>query len=329
MELEPIKDKSRAQTPALVMPGAFLEMVAEETLAHTDIETGGFIFGLRDEKAIYTVGSFTSPDSREVSRSAGHFSMGGENSVDFYDWQKLHWPSHFSKFLSQFNFPYLPSLPSHKLHILGLWHRHPGTMIGYSSMDDSEVNKKLDMGVEDFLFPIVTVRQARAGFLPPPLRPGVHRIKVNTTTALEVVCYYRKRESRKTEIISPHILRSDFFPTLVPSPWYIESPGLFGKECSRFASMGYRITLENIIPKGQSEGEVWLMLEHKFLKEPLYIKTSTDFHKNGVIYLNFDDPKKARGYHVGMIIPRDKNLGIADWIQPLVGFHIAESEGML
>src|SRR6185436_8067168 len=80
--------------PLLYLSSDFRESVIRETLSHPKTETGGYIFGYRarenGQKILFVTSTYTPKQLDETSRSGGHFSIGGENSPDFYDWQKAH-----------------------------------------------------------------------------------------------------------------------------------------------------------------------------------------------------------------------------------------------
>lgn len=297
-------EKERPALPILSFPESFLTTIVNETLNHLDDdETGGFILGLRVKGGLFPLGSFTPPEFKsEISRKRYSLLVGGKLSRDYYDWQKDNWPFMFSKYLSEFEercSPYFTFEPEdryqpesgyHELQVLGIWHKHPGAMADYSGDDSRTVNRHLDWGLPDYLFPIVIVRKKNHfGRFPPPTSLETYRINVDRKIALDINFYYRtgtNRVTRKLKTDSLQLRDSSFFPCLAPTPWFVDNPKLLMKETKRFKSFGYEASL--VITEDENHSEltkIYLELAAPKLAEPLYVETTPEFHRDGVFTL--------------------------------------------
>lgn len=294
-----------AKLPGLCVSEGFIESIEKEVKASPGKETGGYIFGLKQNGNIFPVGTYTPERTKEIFKSGAHLSIGGQSCLDFYDWQLANWPKWFSSFLEDFGqrlkrigkstIEYDPNNPGHQLQLLGIWHKHPGGMISYSYDDDRQVDKHLDMGMEDYLFPIV----------------------VEKGGAIDIQFYFRSRKDRLTKTLNfkeDRILDSDFFPSLSPSPWYVENPELFDEEGGGFKKAGCEAWL--VIGKAENGNllsRIVFEVTRNSCSEPLYLETDQGFHNNGVFYLVTKLGK------IGMI--KSANQTMAELIKPFLDYQ--------
>lgn len=117
-------DKVNPKCRGLVFSNrAYLSILAE-ALSRGDLETGGVLFG-RYNKGIWYVVEASDPGLDTIHTRVHH-----EMDDDYHN--------HI--------YPVVSRLYKHDLHLLGLWHRHPGSFDRFSR-DDDETNTKFSEAI--------------------------------------------------------------------------------------------------------------------------------------------------------------------------------------
>ncbi|OGM11179.1 hypothetical protein A2V80_00565 [Candidatus Woesebacteria bacterium RBG_16_39_8b] len=315
------KEKINDKELVLMLNERFLKQIVDEVVDNTlnspnDPETGGYILGIRDAKDknrnIYVpIASFTPKDDwGEIEKLAAHLSIGGPLANLYRKWQVANWQNIYPTFYK--DFPFQPDDPNTKLTLLGIWHRHPGNMLSFSNEDSNTIDRILKTpGKEDFIFPIVILGEG--------IPRDENSFRMETAVGnLDINFYYRSAVSSQTKILTPEIYNSQLFPNLANSPWYAEEPSYFKKELKAFQKLGYKTGIRFITPSGQKTPEIWLQLVHQELTDPVYIKTSVNFHEDRTFFIKFSDPSTALSCARGMILPEENGRTMADIIEPLL-----------
>ncbi len=309
--------EQETNVPGLLIPRSFLDQISEETLKQlgTREETGGYIYGLRTSTentpdVLVPIGCFT-PNG--VDRSFGHFSVGGPECTEFDNWQRVNWDRRFKDYMDTFNFNYERDMPSGRLKILGIWHRHPGSYIDFSTTDDRQVNEHLTK-MEDYLFPIVVIKDTRSI----PLANNQVRIYDDGKVAIDSIFYFRRRGSDKTLKLQPTIAASEYFPSIEPViPWFVKDYGLYKRELEDFGEWNAKVKPVLAVP------EKWFVINIDNLKSPIVVRTSNNYSQDGTVELILGNPKDPKTQKIGLIIPIDKGITIAQAIEPLVRYYLA------
>ncbi|MBI3397044.1 hypothetical protein HY045_01060 [Candidatus Woesebacteria bacterium] len=324
-EIEIIKSREyeRSLAPLVCYSVKTLHSIIEECKTHPHLETGGFIFGqslqiFDNKKAFVVYGTFTPPN--EITRTGGHLSLGGETCGDFYDWQKAHWKYSYPDYLKRFG---RENTGNGKVGLLGVWHKHPGKYIDFSGEDNHQVNSHLTQGLENYIFPIVIRYNSRESDSKSKL-PHLIRI-VDDNCVYDIATYYRSRGSSNTFLAMPLKLDSGLFPNLADTPWHIQNPIAFEEEYNAFSNLGFSIEIVPKIPKGKREGEIWLILKHQFLREPIYITTPGNYYLTRTFNLFSGNPNN-RGTKIGSINSMPEGLLIADTIGPIINYLLSNKK---
>lgn len=298
----------------LMINKKFLEDVAKEVLRNPDPldETGGLILGVREVRKgnqlfIVPLGYINTKDPTELERRHAHLTIGGPITNLSRVWQVENWQTNYPNTYEDFS-PNMDN-PSNRLTILGIWHKHPGSMIGYSGEDSQTVDNILRSSKKnDFIFPVAILRSIHeAG----SQIPDSIRIKPSNDSYVDIKFYYRTRNGN-TYVLKPEIYGKDFFPHLYSPPWYVDNPRRFKKEIATLEAMGLRVGVKHVWRFGLRFPESWLTVSKPESSRTLFVRMSHSFDKDGIFFATRQDPDKETG-HGGTVffLENSSSIGVA------------------
>lgn len=323
MYKEILNTEEREQKQTLLMVNKrFLTQIVKEIDSNPKDETGGYIYGLRDSSdpkrtLLIPLESFTPLESSEVERQGAHLNIGGPIAGIYRSWQIKNWQKIYSNFYRDFSFD--SESPNTKLSLLGIWHKHPGSLISYSGEDSMTVDNILQTpGKKDFLFPVaIDSREYSWGLSTPPLIPEAMRLNTGANHFIDIKFYYRSKFDGQTQILKPMIINQNIVPHLAEIPWYVQDPSRFNKELDALKNAGFNVALKLMHRQNLHFPDTWLVITHKDSKKPYYLRMSSfSFPLDGLFLITPNDPDKTVAHHEGFVL--NTNSTIAETIYPII-----------
>lgn len=337
LEVTPLKESEHALGYQLRMPQAVIGSIAQEIISHPQTETGGVLIGVRvpvaDRKTLLIpLVSYTSENMREVTRHAGLFQVGGFWTHQYYSWLRAHWSYVFKDFLAKYQLSTL-ALDKVDFQVLGVWHKHPGTMLNYSLHQDAgTVDHELDTNSElsEFLFPIFVLRQkTKDNLFPHKLTTASVQFSVplDPNSIIEGVFYCRKNRPRGETLLTPIIDHNDDYPHLPDAPWFLKDQASFTRFQSwqrEFLQLGFVMTLKQVVFKNEQWVSTFLKLQHA---SGLICYVLFDYHfaDNQLLKLSLNEPTSSFEPGVGMQLSA-QTVSLVQVILPMINYQLATKQ---